>query len=106
MNDDVMTLISRSDASYDSYGNPVVAEETKDVFCKVRSVSRSEFYQAAQTGLQPSFVFTISHPLDYEGQTIIKYRDQYYNVIRTYYASDAVELTAELRIREYGEDSE
>ena len=98
MLDDVMTRIGEQATSYDEYGNPVNTPTETDVFCRVRSVSRSEFYQAAQTELHPEIVFVITHKGDYNGQTLVRYRDELYDVLRTYWRGDAVELTAARRV--------
>ena len=102
MIDDVMTLISRHADSYDQYGNPVTAQERKQIFCRVRSVSKSEFYQAAQSQLHPEIVFVITHKADYDGETIVEYKDELYDVLRTYWKGDVIELTAARRIGSYG----
>lgn len=105
MIDDVITLAAENSPAYDSYGNEILTPSKRDVFCRVRSVSRSEFYQAAQTDLHPTYIFSISHYKDYAGEKLVKYTDwtgkeKTYTVIRAYRLpdSDVIELTAEERI--------
>lgn len=101
--DDVIRLV-RVTYTRDNAGNQIRDEEERTVFCKVGSVNRSEFYAAAQAGLHPEYVFTLSHFRDYEGEKIIKYtdwlnREHTLYVTRAYRLPDAdrLELTAEER---------
>ncbi len=103
--DDVINLVS-STYTYDKYGNRIYTKTYRQVFCKVRSISRSEFYQAAQNDLHPEYVFVISHYKDYQGESEITYRpwgsnaDKTYKVVRTYRnaESDELELVVEEKI--------
>ena len=52
----------------DSALNQVPVYTDREVFVKPRSVSRSDFYQAAQSGLKPSIVLVISTAEDYQGE--------------------------------------
>lgn len=107
--DDVLTLVRRTYTT-DAVGNKIPEEEKRQVFCRVRSVTRSEFYQAAQTDLQPEIVFVLSTFRDYEGEPDILYTDwtgkeRRYSVLRTYRIpdSDELELTATERIGDRGD---
>lgn len=109
--DDVIKLMSPGEPTYDEAGNEKPNIEYRTVFCQVRSVARSEYYQAAQHGLHPSVTFVISNGADYNGEKQLQWTDpkgkpHIYDVIRTYQApnSDEVELIAEERIRDNGED--
>lgn len=102
--DDVIKLISISYIK-DSYGNQKQIRTEKQVFCKVGSVGRSEFYQAAQADMHPTCTFTLSHYMDYSGEREVLYTDwtgaeKNYVVTRTYRLpnSDKLEITAEERI--------
>lgn len=104
MTDDVIKLIN-SVYTFDSYGNQVETATERVVFCKVRSVGRSEFYQAAQNNLHPEYTFILSHFMDYQGEPELAYTDytgttKRYDVIRTYRPgdSDEIEITAQERI--------
>lgn len=104
MMDDVIKLISTT-YTYDAYGNEVPTETLRQVFCKVRSIGRNEFYQAAQNNLHPEFVFVLSHYRDYHGEEKIRYTawdgiEKTYSVLRTYRLgdSDELEIVVEERI--------
>ena len=95
--DDVIKLVSIT-YSEDQFGNQIPIETSRQVFCQVRSVSRNEFYQAAQNNLHPEFAFVLSHYKDYAGESKIKYlpwgcsEEKTYSVIRTYRLGDSDEL--------------
>lgn len=99
------TLIGKITISYDDFGNPVRREETTEILCEIRSVTRSEFYNAAQSGLTPSLVLRISHAVDYNDQKLVEVEGDLYSVIRAYRApdTDAVELTLQPKIGNEGE---
>lgn len=104
MMDDVLDLIEVTYEN-DEEGNPKPKENPRTVFCQVSSVGRSEFYQAAQAGLHPEYVFSIANFKDYHGERFVRYmdwlgesHDLYVTRIYLVPNSDAVELTCEERI--------
>ena len=64
----------------------------REIFCGIRSVTRSEFYQANATGYTPSMVFVLADYYDYEEETLVEYDGKRYRVIRTYRTGQALEL--------------
>lgn len=103
--DDVIKLIT-STYTFDDVGNPIETISTRIVYCKVRSVGRTEFYQASQNDLHPSYVFVISHYRDYMGEKDLFYTDwtgveKRYSIVRTYRTGDSIELTAEEKVEDY-----
>ena len=103
MMNDILTLVKTSYYS-DEAGNQRPIEQKRTVFCKVSSVGRSEFYQAAQADMHPEYIFTISHYLDYEGEKLAEYKDHtgtchILYVTRAYRVpdTDRIELTCEER---------
>ena len=91
---DVLTLIKTSKAQ-NEYG---VWDETRthrEVFCRVDSVTRSEFFDGGRNGLNPEYRFTIFFG-DYEGEHLCEYRGQSYAIYRTYHGkTDVMELYVE-----------
>ena len=83
----------------DSALNQVPVFEDREIFVKPRSVSRNDFYQAAQSGLKPSIVLVISTAEDYQGEKVVLYEGKEYTVLRVYQRpeKDEVELTLEER---------
>ena len=93
---DVLTLVAQT-ISTDQYGNEVATEVESTVFCEVDSITQTEFYQAANTELNPEYKFTIFFG-DYSGQPIVIYNGVRYAIYRTYRADDNLELYVERKI--------
>ena len=93
---DVITLVAQT-ISTDQYGNEVATEVETTVFCEVDSITQTEFYQAANTELNPEYKFTIFFG-DYNGQPIVEYNGLRYAIYRTYRADDNLELYVERKI--------
>lgn len=108
--DDIAFLVKEESAGTDENGNEIIERTERRVFCKVRSAARNEFYDAATDNLRPEFILTISHAVDYEGEKLAAFRGYYYDITRTYYDGDAVELTLSGKIgitaNNAGEESE
>lgn len=80
--DDVIILISESYTQND-YGVSVPVETQRQVFAKVHSVTRQEYYDGGRAGLNPQFHFDIFKG-DYNGEQVIEYRGLRYGVYRVY----------------------
>ena len=79
----------------DEWGNQVPVEARKPVLCNVKSISRNEFYAAAQTGLKPEITFVI-HGYEYNEEKEVEFEGEKYKVIRTYMKDfEEIELTCE-----------
>ena len=103
MFDSELVLIGRSVSSYDLIGQPIYQDNTRTtVLGTVVPVSRSEFYQAAQNGIDVEYEFVIN-PVEYSGQKILEYTDQNgrtkkYDIIRSYEKNpDELEIYCKLR---------
>lgn len=88
---DIMTLIATT-TSEDEYGDPVVTQTRREVFCDVVSIGQKEFYQAQAVGLQPEVKFVLADHLDYEGEQLVEYDGQLLRVLRTYRTGHALEI--------------
>lgn len=73
-------------------------EKATEVFCDVRSITQTEWFEAGRNGIEhPSFVFVINRN-EYGNQEAIKYNGQYYGVYRTYAAkNENLELYCEAK---------
>lgn len=109
--DDVIILV-KTTYTRDEEGNMIPSPVKRQVLCRNESVSRSEYYQAAQVGMHPEYIFVLSHFMDYEGEKFIKYTDwmnkehELY-VTRTYRRpiSTELEIVAEERTgKAYGDE--
>ena len=91
---DIITLYADT-ITYDDYGVAVKQRTGREVFCKVDSVTRSEFFEAGRSGLKPEYRITMFFG-DYEGETLVGYNGRIYSVYRTYMAkTDIIELYVE-----------
>lgn len=93
--DDVLKLVNTCFKT-DEYGVERKERTEREVFCKVDSVTRTEFFNGGRNGLNPSLVFTIFAG-DYCEEIEIEYCGKYYAVYRDYYipGTDYLELYAE-----------
>lgn len=98
---DVIELIRENRSAHGVHQS--ITEEAREVFCTVQSVSRNEYYNAYNSGFQPSLVFRLELAEDYEDERYIRYQGKKYQVIRTYMTDDdGIEITVE-RSDENGE---
>lgn len=94
---EILTLIHRTQG-VDEYGDPVLTETTREVFCREASIGQKEFYQAHAVGLQPEIKLVLADYLDYDGEQHARYtpkgqsEEQLYRVLRTYRAGLELEL--------------
>lgn len=80
---DAIVLIGRQVIGKDSLKQPLFKEERLKVFCRRRSLTRSEFYQANQAGLRPSLVVDV-RSFEYSGQELAEFEGKRYRVLKTY----------------------
>lgn len=94
MRADVIELITENASAHGVHDT--VTETSRQVYCTVRSVTRSEFYNALNAGVQPEWIFVLALAEDYQGERVVRYRGQKLRVIRTYVtADDGIEITCE-----------
>ena len=91
---DVINLIAVTTAR-DEYGVMRKTETNRQVFCRVDSVTASEFFEGGRNGLNPEYRMTMFRH-DYSGEPIVEYNGQRYSVYRTYIGrDDMIELYVE-----------
>lgn len=79
----------------DEIGNQIPVETRTPILCMLKSVGRTEFYNAAATGLRPELVFVI-HGYEYNGEQYVEFEGVRYRVIRTYQVDfEEMELVCE-----------
>ena len=104
MRADVIDLVTETASAHGVHD--AVTETARTVYCTVRSVSRSEFYNALNAGVQPEYVFVLALAEDYQGERVVRYHGQKFRVVRTYMTEDdGIEITCE-RSDVNGEDAE
>ena len=92
MKTDILYLIKQTRGT-DEYGDPVISEESREVFCEVMSIGEKEFYQAHAVGLQPEVKFLLSDYIDYGGELYVEHDGIRYKVLRTYRKGQEIEIT-------------
>lgn len=89
-----LTLIQESYIE-DEIGNQIPEEVKTVVLCGLKSIGRTEFYNAAANGLKLELIFVI-HGYEYNGEKLVKFGTKKYNVVRTYSTNfEEIELICE-----------
>lgn len=100
MVDTVITLITAGERYQDADGIWRTSTQTeRDVFARMRSVGRNEFFSAGQAGFRPEYEFVI-FAAEYGGEELCQYCGQLYAVYRTYRVpdSDTLELYVQKKV--------
>jgi hypothetical protein len=93
---DVLTLVSKTYTT-DAFGVQRVSETTREVFCDVSNVTRTEWSEGGRLGLNPELRFTMFF-YDYAGEDTCIYNEVRYSIYRTYRGQDdTIELYVERR---------
>lgn len=106
--DDLIYLIKES-YTQDEIGQMVPNETARAVWASVRSVTREEWRDGGQNGLQPQLV-VITPTINYEGEKIVQIGDgelaERYGVYRTYSPpnSDMIEMYLEKKTGVYAKN--
>ena len=80
--DDVLYLVTEiQEQDANGVFHPAVTKRI--VFCEVESVTRSEYYNAGRSGLNPEYNMTVFQG-DYNGETVAEYNGLAYGIYRTY----------------------
>jgi SPP1 family predicted phage head-tail adaptor len=79
---DTLKLLTITEST-NSNGFPEQAQTEKEVYCNVKSVKRSEFYQAQLNNIALAFVFEVSAH-DYADEKNLIYNEKRYRITRTF----------------------
>lgn len=71
----------------------IEGDSRRVVYCSLRSVGHTEFYEAHAIDYHPELKFVLADYLDYNGETLVLYGDDLYRVLRTYRTGQELELT-------------
>lgn len=93
--DDVIDLISVT-YQRNAKGADIPQESSRQIFARISSVTRAEFFAAGRSGLRPELKFEIFRE-DYNGELILEYNGKRYGIYRTFTNDNAdyIELYAE-----------
>ena len=94
---DVICLVD-FDHVQDKNGVWQKTEVKTEVYCDVRSITQTEWFNAGRNGIEhPSFVFVINRN-EYSGQEAVEYNGKLFGVYRTYMAkNENLELYCEAK---------
>ena len=94
---DVICLVD-FDHVQDKNGVWQKTEVKTEVYCDVRSITQTEWFNAGRNGIEhPSFVFVITRN-EYSGQEAVEYNGKLFGVYRTYMAkNENLELYCEAK---------
>lgn len=91
---DVIQLITETRSAHGVHES--ITESARQVFAEIRSVTRAEYYNALNAGIQPSYVFYLTAAADYQQERYVRFNNLRYRVVRTYETQDGgIEITAE-----------
>jgi hypothetical protein len=76
----------------DALHRPRVSYEKTLVYCNIKSVGQSEFYQASSVGYKPELKIECKL-VDLTDVTHFEYNDRVYKILRTYKKEDITEIT-------------
>ena len=100
MYDNIAKLLAIDEVTYDEDRNEVITYTERTVYVQPRGVFASEFYSAAQLGLNLSITLELANQFDYEGEKIVEYGGKTYNVVRVDWTAqrDRLRLVCEERV--------
>lgn len=81
----------REKQTLDKLYRPKVSYIEEMIYCNVKSIGQTEFYQATTVGYKPEIKIE-AKLIDLSGATHFKYNDVIYKILRTYKKEDLVEL--------------
>ena len=98
--DDLVELVQLTFTT-DELRQRVPVESRKSVWAHIQSVSRSEWFQGGQNGLNPSLVIDTNR-VNYNGEKTVIIQGKRYTVYRTYFddRSDTIELYLEEQVQD------
>ena len=94
MVDAVITLIKSGSQRQDARGVWRDTDETtREIFARMDSVARTEFFNGGQTGFRPEYRFTVFID-EYQGEDLCEFNGDRYAIYRTYHVpgTDDLEL--------------
>ena len=101
---DVIGLVTEVNSAHGVH--ETINESVREVLAEIRSVTRSEYYNALNAGVQPELVFKLALDADYQDEHFLRYGGKRYRIVRTYLTGDGgIEITAE-RSDENGTDED
>lgn len=101
MDEDLIVLLKETGKN-DSEGYFISNMRRHEVFAKIKSVGRTEFYQSMRSGVKLSATFEIEAS-EYDAESLIEYNGKTYNVERSFNVTlDVIQLNCSEVVRNVG----
>ena len=84
--------LMKEKTSLDDLHRPKASYSETKVFCNIKSIGQSEFYQGQTAGLKPELKMEVKL-IDLTDVTHAKYNNKIYKILRTYKKQDIIEIT-------------
>ena len=100
MVDTTIKLVTPSEEYRDENGIWQVREPIeREIFARVNSVDRREFFSGGTAGFRPEFQFVV-FAAEYQGEELCEYEGKQYSVYRTYHVpgTDYLELYVQRKV--------
>lgn len=100
MVDTTIKLITDAEQYQDDYGIWRTREQTKrEIYARVSSIDRREFFSAGESGFKPEYKFTV-FMAEYHGEALCEYEDKTYAIYRSYHVpgTDDLELYVQQKV--------
>lgn len=83
--------LCKENRTLDKHKRPKISYEKELIYCNVKSIGLTEFYQAQSVGLKPEIKIE-ARLIDLTDKTHFEYRNKLYKILRTNKKEDIVEL--------------
>ena len=83
--------LAKEKKTLDTRNRPKISYEYQKVFCNIRGIGLTEFYQAQSVGLKPEIKVEL-RLVDITNVTHFKYKDKLHKILRTNIKEDSTEL--------------
>lgn len=93
-----IAYLCKETITQDEYLNEIPELQGREVFVRAKSIGSREFYQAATTDYHPTVTLVLADYYDYDGESVVRYDEKLFDVIRTYRQGNRLELTLQERI--------
>ena len=93
-----IAYLCKETITQDEYLNEVTDLSEREVFVRAKSIGSREFYQAATTDYHPTVTLVLADYYDNDGESVVRYDEKLFDVIRTYRQGNRLELTLQERI--------
>ena len=100
MTDTVIKLIAPAERYQDDNGIWRTRNQTeREIFARISSIGRNEFFSAGEAGYRPEHQFTV-FAAEYQGEPTCEYEGTVYAIYRTYHVpgTDALELYVQRKV--------